>query len=237
MRIIDYTRSFIQGVAAFNRVRFVPESRTRIINADGSHEDYVLCAACKSEDTFAASGLFYPDNYDFKPIFGPTLGVIFRRKAHLHDAYRSIVPVAEMWGGPEQRLHTPRAEQVRQLDTYQQVRDATDSSALLVAQTQWRDESTGLSAIVEYPIKTMNITDDAAMYQVDTGPIALPDLTARVDTHAERLALAYIAFNKPTFADFVIEAETPLAAGGRVMHYSKRVTVTGENRLYTIDVE
>ena len=237
VRILDYTRSFVQGVASFNRVRFVPESRTRIIAADGTCEDYLLCAACKSEDTFAASGLFYPDNYDFKPIFGPTLGVIFRRKARLHDAYRSIVPVADMWGGPEHRLRTPHAGQVRQLDGYEQVRDATDADALLVAQTQWRDSSTGLGAIVEYPVKTMNITDDSDMYQVDTGPIALPDLSMPADNHAERLSLAYVAINQRTCAEFVIEAPSAPPAAPRGAHTPRQLSLPVENRLYAIDTD
>ena len=36
-----------------------------------------------------------------------------------------------------------------------------------------------MSAILEYPVKTMNIHDGRDLYQVGTGPVAFPDLTRR----------------------------------------------------------
>ena len=43
--------------------------------------------------------------------------------------------------------------------------------------TQVRNEETGLQAIMEYPVKTMNTNRANDIYQVDTGPVAFPDLT------------------------------------------------------------
>src|SRR5687767_13624992 len=98
MDIIDYGRSFIGCKWPENSVRFWVESRTRIIDErSGVEEDYVQCASCKSEDTFAKSDLMQPDNYDFMPIFGPEWGVIFRRRAWLNPNYKSVQKSAEMW--------------------------------------------------------------------------------------------------------------------------------------------
>ena len=86
MTPLDYGRSFILGNGPQNEVRFWVESRTRIIDEEtGQRRDYVQTGSCKSEDTFAAKNLFYQDNYDFLPIFGPDDGIIFRRKAHNED--------------------------------------------------------------------------------------------------------------------------------------------------------
>ena len=95
----------LRRAAAWNSVRFWVESRTRIIDEKtGSFEDFLQCASCKSEDTFAKQNLFYKDNYDFLPIFGPTHGVIFRRKANLHAGYRQIRAAKDMWDSPKLQL-------------------------------------------------------------------------------------------------------------------------------------
>src|SRR5881394_3631470 len=95
--IIDYTRSFVQGLWEYNEVRLAVESRTRFVDeARGIVEDYYQCAACKSEYTFAKEELFQPDNFNFTPIFGPELGIIFRRKAWLNPNYKSVQPVLQM---------------------------------------------------------------------------------------------------------------------------------------------
>jgi len=235
---LDYGRSFLQGKWAENRVRFWIESRTRIIDAErGVSIDYYQCASCKSENTFAPKDLFHTDNYDFLPIFGPEDGVIFRRKASLTPEYRQIRKSAEMWEGQEYRLVRPRA--VRLLRSNKEIREATHAGVPLVAQTEIADARTKLRAILEFPIKTMNIHDQRDLYQVDTGPVAFPDLSQRFARPAESLRLAFVAFNAPASADVVIEAPTPLTADGRevarVLHYSRLESVAATNRLYACE--
>jgi hypothetical protein len=238
MEPLDYGRSFLQGKWAENRVRFWIESRTRIIDADrGVTTDYYQCASCKSENTFAPKDLFHKDNYDFLPIFGPEDGVIFRRKAALTPEYRQIRKSAEMWEGQVYKLVRPRT--VRLLRSNREIREATHSGVPIVAQTEIADARTKLRAILEFPVKTMNIHDKQDLYQVDTGPVALPDLSQRFGRTAESLRLAFVAFNAPASADFVIEAPTPITEGGReaarVLHYSRLESLAATNRLYACD--
>lgn len=207
---LDYGRSFLQGKWAENRVRFWIESRTRLIApASAAPIDYYQCASCKSENTFAPKDLFHKDNYDFLPIFGPEDGAIFRRKAHLNADYRQIRKSADMWEGQTYKLIKPRT--VRLLRSNRQIREATHAGVPIVAQTEISDPRTRLRAIIEFPVKTMNIHDARDLYQVDTGPIAFPDLTRSFDRPAESLSLAFVAFNAPDSADFVIESPTPIS--------------------------
>jgi len=238
MPVIDYGLSFISGKAAWNRVRFWVESRTRILDEHtGQFKDYYQCASCKSENTFAKEDLFMADNYDFIPIFGPDDGVIFRRKSRVDSAYRQWRSAADMWGGQEYKLRKPRSS--RLLSTPADIHKATNDALPLVAQTEISDKNTGLRAMIEFPIKTMNIRDEEPTYQIDTGPIALPDLSKRYDHFANSISLAFIAFNAPHFADFVIEDETSIVENGketaRVHHYSKRLSLPADNRLFAID--
>ena len=124
MQPLDYGDSFICNTAEFNSVRFWIESRTRIVDEmAGTSVDYYQCGSCKSENTFGEQNLFYHDNYDFLPILGDGRWLIFRRTVRLSDRYRSVAPVADLWGTPELKLR--QAPKARVLESWEEVRDAT----------------------------------------------------------------------------------------------------------------
>jgi hypothetical protein len=231
-RCLDYGRSFIRGTKPANNVRFWVESRTTIIDdANGTSTDYFQCASCKSENTFAEKDLFMEDNYDFLPILGDDLWLVFRRFARISPRYRTIHPVDQMWGELDMLLHD--VAEVTVLDTFEKIRDATAAGLPLVTQTELRDAQTGLRAIIECPTKTMNISLEKHMVQVDTGPIALPDLSRRFDPQIDSLRLAFIAFNAPHFADFVVEQPTAVVHQGQekcqIFHYSAPFSMPAKN--------
>jgi hypothetical protein len=235
---LDYGQSFLIGTWAENEVRFWVESRTRIVDLrTGRTEDYVQCASCKSEDTFAQRDLFYEDNYDFLPIFGPEFGLIFRRKSWLNPDYRTCQRSEEMWGG--QDYHLVECPSLQELSTPEDVLRATREWRPIVAQTEIEDNDTGLRAIIEFPVKTMNTRRRDSAYQTDTGPVAFPELGRRPERLVDAVSLAFVAFNARHFADFVIEEPTvaePVQATdrGRVYHYSRRVSQAATNRLYAL---
>lgn len=232
MTPLDYGRSFVLGNGPENEVRFWVESRTRIIDqAADQSEDYVQVGSCKSEHTFARENLLHEDNYDFLPVFGPEWSVVYRRHADLRDSYREIRRSQDWWNG--QQYHLVVGREVEELTSAAAVRQATYDAVPIVAQTQVRNEETGLQAILEYPVKTMNTNRASDLYQVDTGPVAFPDLSQRRARHVEALSLAFVVFNAPHFADFVLEAPTRVG-DEQVYHYSKRVSLAAANRLYAV---
>lgn len=239
LSVIDYGLSFISGKWSENQVRFWVESRTRIIDErTGRHEDFYQCASCKSEHTFAEKDLFVKDNFDFIPLFGPEDGVKFRRKAYLNPNYRDSRKAEDMWKGQVYRLRQPRSCDL--LSSNASVRRATHEGLPIVAQTEISDKKTGLRAIIEFPVKTMNIHDTRNLYQVDTGPVPLPDLSKRYSKFVDSISLAFVAFNARHFADFVIEDVTPILQDGReitqVRHYSRILSLSAQNRLYAINL-
>lgn len=245
---LDYGRSFVIGTSPSNEARFWVESRTRIVNErTGANEDYVQCGSCKSENTFGESNLFMDDNYDFLPVFGTEFGIYFRRKAWLNKNYKTVLETADMFGGPRYQL--VGGTTCRLLSSEKEVLEATREMIPLVAQTEIRDVRSQLRATIEYPVKTMNtcrsIEDHrndgrrGEIYQVDTGPVVFPDLSGKQEHLVDGLSLAFVAFNDPHFTDFVVEAptpafppETPTENDLHVHHYSEKLTLAAENRLY-----
>jgi hypothetical protein len=232
---IDYGRSFVCNTLEANSVRMWIESRTTIIDPkSGTSTVYYQCASCKSENTFAKKDLFIKDNWDFLPIFGDGKVLIFRRHVSKRgEDYRTRYKMEELWGIPV--FYLPAAEAITELDTWEKIRDATKAGYPIVTRTEIQDPDTGLRAVIECPCKTMNISHPMKLYQVDTGPVAFPDLSKRYDIQMDCLNLAFIAFNSPHFADFVIEAPTPILDAGKevatVYHYSKMVTLNAKNRI------
>ena len=238
MTPLDYGRSFLIGTAPENEVRFWVESRTRIIDErNGRREDYLQCASCKSEDTFAERDLFHRDNWDFLPIFGPEYGLIFRRRAWLNPNYRDCRRTEEMWDGPV--YHLEECASAKRLATAQDIIRSTHEFDAIVAQTEIQNDETDLHAIIEYPVKTMNTRRRDSAYQIDTGPIAFPDLRRRPEKLVDLISLAFVALNAAHFADFVVEEPTSIGnaqetTGTQVYHYSRRVSLDATNRLYVV---
>ncbi len=239
---LDYGLSFICNPSPKNAVRFWIESRTTVIDESaGTATEFYQCASCKSEHTFAEEGLFQEDNYDFLPVFGGKDAedlLIFRRPARLSDRYREITKSEQVWGKPTLKLREGR--HVKVLDTWEQIRDVTAAGVPLVGQTEIRNPETNLRAIIECPIKTMNVSLQREMYQVDTGPIAFPDLSRRADPLIDILSLAFVAFNAPHFADFVIEQPTPVIEDGeqrcKIHHYSNPISLPAQNTLLAVGI-
>ncbi len=234
---LDYGRSFICNTSSANAVRFWIESRT-ILYDDQAGTELVIyqCGSCKSENTFAERDLFQADNYDFMPIYGGEDVLVLRRHADARDRYRQLRKVTEMWGEPNLRLHCGKL--VRELATFEEIRDVTATDTPLAAQTEMANEETGLRCLLEYPVKTMNISLDKGIWQVDTGPIALPDLSRRFQPPVDSVRLAFAAFNSFDFCDFVIEQPTPIIRDEqeicRVYHYSNPVSMPAVNRVLAV---
>ena len=236
--ILDYGLSFICNDASFNNVRFWVESRTTILDKrNDTTSEYYQCASCKSENTFAPQDLFVEDNYDFLPILGGATWLIFRRPCRISASYRQVSE--QVWGQPDLKLRY--AKNIRALNDFDSIRDATAAGLPIIAQTEIWSEEQGLSAVIEYPIKTMNISIDKSVYQIDTGPIALPDLSKRYEPPINTLRLAFVAFNASDFADFVVEQPTPVVQDNQelaqVYHYSKPFSHPAKNRLYAVALE
>lgn len=232
MRPLDYGRSFVLGNEPENEVRMWVESRTRITDENsGASEDYIQTGSCKSEEIFVDQELFKQPNYDFMAIYGPQDSILFRRLAHAHEHYKSRVLSSDLFGGQKYRL--VEGGEVFELEDGQAICAATYACDPLVAQTEIWNDKTGLRAVIEYPVKSMNTNREQSAYQVDTGPVAFPDLNQRHGCHANAISLAFVAFNAPHFADFVLEVPTRVG-GEEVHHFSQVLSLPARNRLFSV---
>ena len=72
----------------------------------------------------------------------------------------------------------------------------------------------------------MNFRPENGSFQVDTGPLLVPDFDLQFDKAIETLEMAHIAYNQLDRAEFILRRPTPITDKDgqelcRVLHYSE----------------
>lgn len=237
--VCDYSRSYVTFVTKGrgNLARLQVESRCIVLDGEGNAiDEFFYFASCKSEDTYAKENLFYENNYDFSGIFSREQYVIFRAGISHPDQYAERGTVAERF---EAALFQIRpAQGVRKLEDNPAIVQATLAGLPLVGRTEIADAAGKRRAVLEYPVKTMNVQDGQNIYQVDTGPLPFPDFAAEADSVLGQLELAYVAHNRPDEAYFILQRRQPINHEGReisqVCHYSDIRRMPSKNGLLSV---
>jgi hypothetical protein len=175
-------------------------------------------------------------NYDFLPVFTDGQTIVFRRPAQFSETYRRVT--GPLWGGMVPRLRPAKA---RVLADAAEIAAAVAAGLPLIGQVELADAASGRRALLEFPVKTMNLSTDGRRWQVDTGPVVLPDLEAPPERWSESLRLAFVAYNAWDWADLVIEAPTPVQIDGKavatVHHYSEMLHCVTRNQVLALELE
>jgi len=228
MSVCDFGRSFatftIEGRA--NNARIQVDAI-----CDLGDTRYVLVASCKSEDTYAEDDLFYESNYDFCVIYSDTEYRIVRVRLPLGDDWHETGLIANRFEGVSIDLvDTP----ARECADAREIVEATLANDPLVCVTELLDETGAAYARLEYPVKTMNVNDQRFSYQVDTGPIIVPDLTRTVELEIERMELAFVAWNRLDRAELIVQQ--PTAIGEQTAgHYSEIRKCAARNSMWRVE--
>ncbi|MGB9595348.1 MAG: hypothetical protein ACPL7B_03625 [Candidatus Poribacteria bacterium] len=237
MQTCDFSRSFITFVTKnrTNNARIQVESWCKIIDQEtGISENYYLVASCKGEDTYGKGRLFFVPNYDFCMIYSSKDFMIVRT---YHNSELNNKTVGDNKGHfLDVHFHIKMVEG-NIIEDINEIIKFTLANYPLNGRTEISDDSGKIHAIIEFPIKTMNVNDQALMYQIDTGPILLPNFESKKERMVERFDLAYIAYNRTDEAYFVILEPTPIKdnSPNKVSHYSKVFGTKAKNLIMTLE--
>ena len=228
---------------SLNCVRIPLESRCVIRDSARGHEtQYVLGASCKTELVNVRRDLWMLPNADFCPVVGGGDFLLLKRFAQCDMTVaresiqmapaldRQVGRADEAWA--EHRVDVPMAE-ARALEEPAQVFEAVMSNRPLVSRTEF-DLGDGQQVMLEYPVKTLNVSDRDGYYQVDTGPVLFPDLSIGHEHFIGNFRLAYVAHNGPDWAEFIVNVPTPAGESIQVHHYSKPVGMAVRNSMFEI---
>ena len=250
--ITDYGNSYITWTGRFNTddkrqpghmpwdntVRILLDSRCWITHESGETREYNLISPCRTEWMYRDDVLWQQPNYEFAGICSATEWMAGHIRAgepnEFGGDWRVSHPIADRFR--DFRTVVRHHRDVEALVDDEQVVATTLGADPIVARTEvWStDEKT--RAVIEYPIKTMNVQRERQRMQVDTGPLIYPDLDAAADSEIEKLHFAFVCFNTDAVAEFVLRGPTPVMRDGEqvgtYIDYSQVRRVPIENTFY-----
>jgi len=241
MNVCDYARSFVTFTVPGNSARIGVEARCLLRGPDGAEEQFLMFASCKAEDTYAEQDLFRnPEtspSYDFSGIFSPDRYRIERIHVGSDCEQFDTGLIADRFVAVQRRVvEAPGTP----LPTKQDVIEATLAGRIVIARNELRDAASGVTAVLEYPVKTMNVNPERGLFQTDTGPLPYYDFAIAEADPMRRFRWAYCAFNEFTGAYFICQGPTPIVSEGREVarrsHYQHIIHCPeAVNTLYACD--
>lgn len=200
----------------------------------GESRDFYLIAPCRSERMYLDSQLFQMPNYEFGGIFAADECLLIRTHWNSARDNREYGRNTERFDRVELDIRTHPAASALADD--RAIYEATLANESLIARTELYDEASGTRATLEYPIKTMNVLPAGPRFQVDTGPLLLPDFSSTAARLIERFDLAHVVYHRFDQAEFVLRRPVAVAgeAGPAVTDYSVIQTFPARNTIFSV---
>ncbi|MGN6361751.1 MAG: hypothetical protein ACTHNK_15310 [Thermomicrobiales bacterium] len=249
MRMVDFGNSYMTWIVPHNPAdKRVPghmpwDNSARILldacctitnTATGATDDFYLIAPCRTEWMYRDENLFQIPSGEYREIFSATRRLSLGTRQTVEGSLpRSMAALRQepAPGGPvvtagltSLQFTVRTFPEVTILADDAAVVAATQANLPLVAHTEIWDDPRHLRATLEYPIKTMNIQAERQCFQVDTGPLIVPDLAAPEEHWIDLFSLAHIIYNTFDRAEFICRRPTPIMVDGRevasTQHYS-----------------
>jgi hypothetical protein len=212
-----------------NSARILIDARATIIDdTTGNTEELYLVAPCRTEWMYRDTGMIQNPSGEYRVIFSSAGRSLYVGKRI--DESTAEGPLQRKGSNPYSPLQKSIVFTIRD---YPEVTDLPDDEAIVQAteqmlpinaRTELRNEKTGRRAILEYPIRTMNIQQEYRRFQVDNGPLIYIDLENDAEHLLDTAHLAHAVYNTLDYAEFVLKCPTPLIVDGnevaKIFHYS-----------------
>ena len=198
-----------------NGARILLESFIDVIDEKtGASERFVLTVGHPTEWLFVEERIFHIPSKEWRAIYtleevrnmGPSLtyqepsrGRRWRDRSPTSGAAISSLEID---------VRTFPRTQV--LKTHAEIDAAVWSKVPLVGRTEFRDPKRQERYLLEYPIIIISSVPETERFQVDTGPVLVPDFSSEAERAIDRLEMAYIAYNQLDRAEFILRRPTPL---------------------------
>jgi hypothetical protein len=247
----DYSRSFVQWwMDTLNHSpRCAIHASCRLRDAKGKTREFFLTHPCMGEKMYADKDVIHLPTADFHIIFAPKEEFLivkimaddppFLRLAHrvgekvaTHDGRGTTLTRMELT-----MRHFPL---VRELRSDREVYDAMVANLPILGRIQFPSPDGKTEVICEFPVTVMNaMHDEGHRWQVDTGPILIPDFSIKSELAVARFRQAFVVYNSWDWVEFAarIPVKDPSTkAGLTCMHYASPTRLAAKNRLFCADI-
>jgi hypothetical protein len=214
MNIPDFSRSFLRWTSTSNN--HTPRLQVDAVctlTAGGVAKSYVLSAMCTGETMYADRDLIHQPADEFAMVFSPSDREFMFFKSYadpelnVHEVHRlgEAMSTHNGKGSPivEMSVHLAQRPAARRLTGYAEIREAILGDKPLNARTEYLGEDGSTQVVMDYPVKICNIAHGRERWQIDTGPVLLPDFSAKSPLAIGRLRSGYIVFNSWDWAEVI----------------------------------
>lgn len=231
-----------------NNARFPLECLCRVTHGLGNEAttiEYAHGASCKAEQVHVRENVWHEPAADMCLIASKDEFLVIkswdRNNRGVMLSPPSLGPQPERQAGRCSDAFTELSIDLktvsgRLLTTTAEIVEAVIRNCPIVAQTEFSlpDRS---HVFLEYPVKVVNASEREMFYQVDTGPVLVPDCDAFDGTLGiSALRLAFIAHNTLGCTELLLNVPTPICDGVSVNHYSRVMKVNAVNRMIAVDL-
>ncbi|MBM4438449.1 MAG: hypothetical protein FJ029_14755 [Actinobacteria bacterium] len=193
-----------QGASAVRDVRHLIEATCTLTSRATAHvEEIFLLHSCLAEFTIPKRDFFVLPSYQYRALLSRTHSIPIARRLLAEREDRK----AEPFGYADLKLTMRTFRQAERLTTARQAIEATLAGKPLNARTTYRDDREGWTVTLEYPVRTMNLSVEEDLFQVDTGELALPDMATWDGQRVSRAFIAHVAFSQFDSAEFILRRE------------------------------
>ena len=224
-----------------NNARIQIESSCKIGDrATGVARSFVLGASCKTEYVGVEKDMWTQPNADFCIILSADSFLILKSWDRNN---KGVMRYPASLGEQTER------QSGRVSDTYERVSinlrrlsaQRLEGARAIVEATLAGERLVGRCAFnlhdrydieIDFPIKTINVNEREWFYQTDTGPVLFPELKAESRSWIDSFRLAYVAFNRADWAEFILQVPTPLSEDISVNHYSLTAGRHADNTIF-----
>ncbi|MGH2531455.1 MAG: hypothetical protein ACRDJW_04020 [Thermomicrobiales bacterium] len=240
MSIIDFANSFVTFFTkphqGSNVARIQIDAACTITDdRTGDMEAFYLIAPCRSERMYHDGPLFQMPNFEFRGIFARDDCLILRTHWTSDHDDRELAVNSERFA--RVAIDIGSMAGARPLPDRAAIVRSTLANERQVARTEVINEQRGVRALLQYPIKTQNVFEEPPQFQVDTGPLIVPDFASEAPHAIQRFDVAHVVYHQFDRAEFVLRR--PHTVGVRdgepvfVTDYTVVQTVAARNELWS----
>ena len=174
---------------------------TIVDEVSGNEEQFYLIAPCRGERCYVPGPLFRMPNYEFSGIWSQEEFLLVRTQWVSERDNRTYGVNRDTWD--DMHLDIRHFVEAAELPDRASIVAATFANQPLIARTELRNEATQQRAVLEYPVRTMNVLPHPPQFQVDTGPIIIPNFSSTAARQIEDFAMAYVVYQDFEQAEFI----------------------------------
>ena len=204
----------------------------------GKKDVFFLGASCKTERVGVESEIWTEPNADFVPIFSESHYLNIKTFEHAQIEIPLYPPELGSQPSRQYGLISNNFVSVKQIVNKTQGKILNEIETII----EWTLNGIKLNALsiienerylfsIQYPIKTMNVNENNNIIQTDTGPVLFPNLKKDFNEILKNIELAYIAWNRFNYAEFLVRKEKTINEDINIFHYFEQHKIEVNNSI------